>query len=61
MALLAFELRVAAQEGWLTWKTLLPLDLCDAALVLSVFTLLRPSRALAEVVYFWAATNTWRC
>lgn len=58
VALLAFELRVAAQEGWLTWKTLLPLELCDAALVLCVFTLLRPSRALAEVVYFWAGSGT---
>ena len=58
MALLAFELRIAAREGWLTWKTLLPLELCDAALVLSVVTLLRPSRALAQVVYFWAGSGT---
>ena len=58
VALLAFELRVAAREGWLTWKTLLPLELCDAALVLSVVTLLRPSRALAQVVYFWAGSGT---
>jgi hypothetical integral membrane protein (TIGR02206 family) len=49
---------VAAREGWLSWKTLLPLELCDAALVLAVFTLLRPRRAPAEVVYFWAGSGT---
>lgn len=56
--LLAFELLVAAREGWLTWRTLLPLELCDAALVLAVVTLLRPRRAAAEVVYFWAGSGT---
>jgi hypothetical integral membrane protein (TIGR02206 family) len=58
VGLLAFELLVAAREGWLSWKTLLPLELCDAALVLAVFTLLRPRRAPAEVVYFWAGSGT---
>jgi hypothetical integral membrane protein (TIGR02206 family) len=56
--LLGFELRVAAQEGWLTWRTLLPLELCDAALVLSIAALVRPSRALAEVLYFWSGSGT---
>jgi hypothetical integral membrane protein (TIGR02206 family) len=55
---LAFELGVAAREGWLSWRTVLPLELCDAALVLAVFTLLRPRRAPAEVVYFWAGSGT---
>jgi uncharacterized membrane protein YwaF len=54
VGLLAFELQVAAREGWLTWKTLLPLELCDAAMVLAVLALLRPRAWLAEVVYFWA-------
>lgn len=58
VALVAFELLVAAREGWLTWQTLLPLELCDAALILTVLALLRPRAALAEVVYFWAGSGT---
>jgi hypothetical integral membrane protein (TIGR02206 family) len=58
VALVAFELQVAAREGWLGWKTVLPLELCDAALVLAVWTLLWPRRAAAEVVYFWAGSGT---
>lgn len=58
VALVAFELLVGAREGWLTWKTLLPLELCDAALVLCVLCLLRPRAALSEVVYFWAGSGT---
>ena len=50
LGFLAFELQVAAREGWLGWKTVLPLELCDAALVLAVVTLLRPRRAPAEIV-----------
>jgi hypothetical integral membrane protein (TIGR02206 family) len=56
--LVAFELSTAAREGWLTWKTVLPFELCDAALVLSVFTLLVPRRATAELVYFWAGSGS---
>jgi len=56
--LVAFELQVAAREGWLTWKTLLPLELCDAALVVTLFALLRPGRRVAEVVYFWGGSGT---
>ncbi len=58
VALAAFEFRVAAQEGWLTWRTFLPLELCDAALVLAVIALVRPSRLLAQVVYFWSGSGT---
>ena len=58
VVLVTFELAVAAREGWLTWKALLPLELCDAALVLAVITLLAPRRAAAEVVYFWAGSGT---
>jgi hypothetical integral membrane protein (TIGR02206 family) len=57
-ALVAWELSIAAREGWLGWKTVLPLELCDAALVLTVLTLLWPRRPLAEIVYFWAASGT---
>jgi len=58
VGLLAFELTVAAHEGWLEWKTLLPLELCDAALVLAVLALLRPRQALVEIVYFWAGSGS---
>lgn len=58
VALAAFEFRVGAQEGWLTWRTFLPLELCDAALVLAVIALVRPSRTLAQVVYFWSGSGT---
>ena len=56
--LLAFELSVGAREGWLGWKTVLPLELCDIALVLAVLTLLRPRPGPAELVYFWAGSGT---
>ena len=57
-ALVGFEMWTAAREGWLTWKTLLPFELCDAALVLSVLALLAPRRATAELVYFWAGSGS---
>jgi hypothetical integral membrane protein (TIGR02206 family) len=58
VALVVFELSVGAREGWLSWRALLPLELCDAALVLTVVTLLAPRRPTAEVVYFWAVSGT---
>lgn len=58
VGLLSFELAVAAREGWLSWRTVLPLELCDAALLLAVVTLLRPRQAPAEIVYFWAGSGT---
>jgi len=58
VVLVAFEFSVGAREGWLGWTALLPLELCDAALVLAVATLVAPRRAAAEVVYFWAGSGT---
>jgi hypothetical integral membrane protein (TIGR02206 family) len=58
VGLAVFELLVAGHEGWLGWKTVLPLELCDAALVLTVLALLRPRHRLVEIVYFWAASGT---
>jgi hypothetical integral membrane protein (TIGR02206 family) len=58
VSLVAFELAIGAREGWLGWTAVLPLELCDAALVLAVATLLAPRRAAAEVVYFWAGSGT---
>jgi hypothetical integral membrane protein (TIGR02206 family) len=58
VALAAFEFTVGGIEGWLSWTAFLPLELCDAALVLAVIALLVPRRATAEVVYFWAVSGT---
>jgi len=58
VALVAFELAAGVREGWLGWAAVLPLELCDAALVLTVIGLLAPRRAAAEVVYFWAGSGT---
>jgi hypothetical integral membrane protein (TIGR02206 family) len=56
--LLAFELGIGAREGWLTWEALLPLHLCDAALVLALVSLVRPRRSAVEVLYFWALAGS---
>ena len=58
VALVAFELAAGVREGWLGWAAVLPLELCDAALVLTVIVLVAPWRAAAEVVYFWAGSGT---
>jgi hypothetical integral membrane protein (TIGR02206 family) len=54
----AFELATAAREGWLGWKTVLPLELCDAAMVVCVATLLVPRAWAAELVYYWAGAGS---
>lgn len=56
--LLGFEFRTGAREGWLTWRTVLPLELCDAALVLAVVALAWPRPRLAELLYFWAGAGS---
>lgn len=56
--LVAFELAAGAREGWLTWMSFLPLELCDAALVLAVATLLRPRQGAAELLWFWSASGS---
>jgi hypothetical integral membrane protein (TIGR02206 family) len=58
VVLVVFEFSVGVREGWLGWTAFLPLELCDAALVLAVVTLVAPRRATAEVVYFWAVSGT---
>ncbi len=40
-------------EGALTWQYSLPLDLCSLVLVACIISLLRPSRFITEVAYFW--------
>jgi hypothetical integral membrane protein (TIGR02206 family) len=58
VALVSFEMTVGAREGWLGWRSFLPLELCDIALVLAVITLVFPRRLTAELVYFWAGSGS---
>ncbi len=58
LALVLVELWRAALEGWLRLTTFLPLELCDAAMVLALVTLLRPRPAPAELLYFWAGAGS---
>jgi len=56
--LLAFELSIGVREGWLTWQTLLPLHLCDAAMILALVSLVWPRRGAVEILYFWAVSGS---
>jgi hypothetical integral membrane protein (TIGR02206 family) len=56
--LLGFEFGTGAREGWLTWRTALPLELCDAALALALVALVRPRPVTAELLYFWAGSGS---
>lgn len=56
--LLVAELGTAARQGWLTWTMLLPLELCDAALLLALLVLWRQPRWAAELLWFWAGAGT---
>jgi len=56
--LLVAHLGVGVKEGWLTPSMLLPLELCDAAMVLALVSLAWPRRAAVEILYFWAATGS---
>jgi hypothetical integral membrane protein (TIGR02206 family) len=58
VTLLAFELSTGAREGWLTLRTVLPLELCDAAMLLALAALARPSRPVVELLYFWAGAGS---
>jgi hypothetical integral membrane protein (TIGR02206 family) len=41
-------------KGWMSAQTLLPMQLCDWAMVASVITLIRPNPKSYELAYFWA-------
>jgi len=58
LLLAAFELARGAQEGWLTLENLLPLHLCDLAMLLAVYSLLKRARAVTEVLWYWAGAGT---
>ena len=53
-----FELSVGALEGWLTPEMVVPLQLCDAAILLAIVGLATLSRSVAEVLYFWTLSGT---
>jgi hypothetical integral membrane protein (TIGR02206 family) len=56
-AFAAYQYYWSWSEGWLTLD-LLPLHLCDVAVVLAVFALLTRNHAAAEVLYFWSGAGT---
>jgi hypothetical integral membrane protein (TIGR02206 family) len=58
VALVGFELGTGAREGWLTPRMLLPLELCDAAMLLALVALVRPRPLPAEILYFWAGSGS---
>ena len=58
IGLVAFEVSMAVQGGWAKPEYLLPLHLCDAAMLLAIYTLLAPSQRAAELLYFWAGAAT---
>jgi hypothetical integral membrane protein (TIGR02206 family) len=55
--LVGLELVVAAREGWLTIEVMLPLQLCDAAMLLAVLALATLRRGFAELLYYWAGAG----
>jgi hypothetical integral membrane protein (TIGR02206 family) len=58
VALLSGEVFIAWRGGWLTWMVLLPLQLCDLAVLLAVLALVTLNRRIVELLYFWALTGT---
>ncbi len=56
---LGAEIGRGAIEGWLTLEALVPLHLCDAALLLAVVGLLWPRQGLVEMLYFWTFGATF--
>src|ERR1700722_11723878 len=50
----AFWLWLVFDRGWQSAQTLLPMQLCDWAMVAAGITLVRPNRLGYELAYFWA-------
>lgn len=57
LLLIALVLVKAFRGRWLSLE-ILPLHLCDMALLLAVYALFTRSRAVAEVLWFWAGAGT---
>jgi hypothetical integral membrane protein (TIGR02206 family) len=58
VALVGFEIVVAARGGWLTLAVMLPLQLCDAATIVAVLALATLDQRLSELLYFWALSGS---
>lgn len=58
LALLLGEVLLAWRGGWLTWMTLLPLQICDLAVLLGAYALVTLDRRVVALLYFWAFTGT---
>ncbi len=56
--LIGFVLLEAIRGGWLSLELVVPLHLCDLALLLSVYSLATRSRGVAEVLWFWTGAGT---
>ncbi len=58
LATIGFEMAMGVAGGWLTLQNILPLQLCDLAMLLAVFTLLTRNRRAAELLYFWGLAGS---
>src|ERR1700731_336130 len=47
-----------AQRGWLSAATILPMQLCDWAVIASIVTLIHPNQRSYELAYFWTFAGT---
>lgn len=55
---LGFALSTALPLRGLDWLDILPLELCDLAVLVAVWALLRGSPLACELLYFWGLTGT---
>ncbi|HXB55355.1 MAG TPA: TIGR02206 family membrane protein [Vicinamibacteria bacterium] len=58
LAIIGFEMAMGVAGGWLTLQNVLPLQLCDLAMLLAVYSLIRLDRRTAELLYFWALAGS---
>jgi hypothetical integral membrane protein (TIGR02206 family) len=58
LAIIGFEMAMGVAGGWLTLQNVLPLQLCDLAMLLAVYTLITRDRRAAELLYFWALAGS---
>ena len=57
-SLAGMQILLAVREGWFSLELLVPLHLCDLAILLAIGCLLWLHRAATEVLYFWALSGT---
>jgi len=58
LAIIGFEIGMGVAGGWLTLENVLPLQLCDLAMLLAVYSLITRDRRTAELLYFWALAGS---